>query len=103
MMPPKGNVLVVDDVPANLQVVSEFLKDAGYGVATAIDGERACKRLQHYRPDLILLDIQMPGIDGFETCRRLKANPETRHIPVIFLTALADTVRESSIRLSSVT
>ena len=90
MMPHKGNILVVEDTPANLQVVSKFLKDEGYSVATAIDGERAFKRLQHYRPDLILLDIQMPGIDGFETCRRLKENKEYRHIPVIFLTALSD-------------
>ncbi|MDJ1182290.1 sensor histidine kinase [Roseofilum casamattae] len=94
MMPHKGNILVVEDTPANLQVVSKFLKDEGYSAATAIDGERAFKRLQHYRPDLILLDIQMPGIDGFETCRRLKANPEYRHIPVIFLTALSDRVNK---------
>ncbi|MBP0018582.1 MAG: hybrid sensor histidine kinase/response regulator [Cyanobacteria bacterium SBLK] len=90
----KGHILAVDDTPANLQVIGETLRGAGYAVATAIDGERALKRLQHYQPDLILLDIQMPGIDGFETCRRLKAAPNTEHIPVIFITALSDTLNK---------
>ena len=66
-------ILVVDDTPANLEVVCETLSDAGYEVATAINGDRALKRAQAYPPDLILLDVQMPGIDGFETCQRLKA------------------------------
>jgi len=90
----KGQILAVDDTPANLKVISETLRNAGYTVATAIDGDRALKRLQHYQPDLILLDIQMPGIDGFETCRRLKADPNTEHIPVIFITALSDTINK---------
>lgn len=90
----KGHILAVDDTPANLQVIGETLRSAGYAVATAIDGERALKRLQHYQPDLILLDIQMPGIDGFETCRRLKAAPNTHRIPVIFITALSDTINK---------
>ena len=60
--------------------------DAGYFVATAINGERALKRVQAYPPDLILLDVQMPGIDGFETCKRLKAEPKTASIPIIFMT-----------------
>lgn len=94
MMSNKGQILAVDDIPANLKVISETLRNAGYAVSTAIDGERALKRLQHYQPDLILLDISMPGIDGFETCRRLKADPNTSHIPVIFLTALSDTVNK---------
>jgi signal transduction histidine kinase len=93
-MPNQGQILAVDDTPANLQVIGEALRNAGYTVATAIDGERALKRLQHYQPDLILLDVQMPGIDGFETCRRLKANPKTESIPVIFITALSDTVNK---------
>lgn len=88
----KGLILAVDDTPANLQVISDTLSNAGYTVATALEGERAINRLQHYQPDLILLDVQMPGIDGFETCRRLKANPHTQHIPVIFITALSDTI-----------
>jgi len=94
MMSNKGQILAVDDTPANLQVLVETLHNAGYAVATAINGERALKRLKHYQPDLILLDIQMPGIDGFETCRRLKADRNTCHIPVIFITALADTVNK---------
>ncbi|MEA5503683.1 response regulator [Halotia wernerae UHCC 0503] len=84
-------ILVVDDTPANLEVICETLGDAGYEVITAIDGDRALKRIQTNPPDLILLDVQMPGIDGFETCQRLKANPATANIPVIFLTALSDT------------
>lgn len=86
-----GRILVVDDMPANLEVITEILKGAGYTVMTAIDGERALKRVQTHPPDLILLDVQMPGIDGFETCQRLKSHPETASIPVIFVTALADT------------
>ncbi|MBD2041176.1 response regulator [Microcoleus sp. FACHB-672] len=83
-------ILVVDDTPANLEVMSEVLSDAGYEVAIAIDGERALKQIQHSFPDLILLDVMMPGIDGFETCKRLKENPETFEIPIIFMTALSD-------------
>lgn len=83
-------ILVVDDTPANLEVVTETLSLAGYATSTAISGERALKRLQTYIPDLILLDVQMPGMDGFETCQQLKANPVTAHIPVIFMTALTD-------------
>ena len=93
-MSSKGQILAVDDTPTNLKVIDDTLRNAGYTVATAIDGERALKRLQHYQPDLILLDVQMPGIDGFETCRRLKADRNTRHIPVIFLTALSDTINK---------
>ena len=93
-MSSKGQILAVDDTPINLKVIHETLRNAGYTVATAIDGERALGRLQHYQPDLILLDVQMPGIDGFETCRRLKADRNTCHIPVIFITALSDTINK---------
>jgi signal transduction histidine kinase len=86
-----AKILVVDDTPANLEVICETLGDAGYEVITAIDGDRALKRIQTNPPDLILLDVQMPGIDGFETCQRLKANPATANIPIIFMTALSDT------------
>ncbi len=89
--PSHQRVLVVDDTTANLEVLSEMLVEAGYLVATAIDGERALKRVQTHPPDLILLDVQMPGINGFETCQQLKSNPVTASIPVIFMTALADT------------
>ncbi len=84
-------ILVVDDTPANLDVISEALTDAGYEVAIAIDGERALKQVQYTLPSLILLDVMMPGINGFETCRRLKADAATKDIPVMFMTALSDT------------
>jgi signal transduction histidine kinase len=83
-------ILIVDDVPANLDVISEALSDAGYEVAIATSGERALKRVQINPPDLILLDVMMPGIDGFETCRQFKADAQTRTIPIIFMTALSD-------------
>ena len=83
-------VLIVDDNPANLGVIVDHLEEAGLHVAVAQGGEEALKRAQFIEPDLILLDVMMPGIDGFETCRRLKANEATREIPVIFMTALND-------------
>ena len=83
-------ILIVDDTPANLSVVVDHLEDEGLTVAVAQGGEEALKRAAFIHPDLILLDVMMPGIDGFETCRRLKANETTRAIPVIFMTALAD-------------
>ncbi|MEH2232161.1 MAG: response regulator [Nostoc sp.] len=86
-----GLVLIVDDTPTNLEVVSEMLGDAGFDVAIAISGDRALQQVERRLPDLILLDVMMPGIDGFETCRRLKANDRTCHIPIIFMTALSDT------------
>ncbi len=85
-------VLIVDDTPTNLEVLSEALTDAGFDVAVATTGESAIKQVEYDPPELILLDVMMPGIDGFETCSRLKANPKTKHIPIIFMTALADTV-----------
>ena len=84
-------ILVVDDTPANLDVISDTLTDAGYEVAIALDGERALKQVQCTLPSLILLDVMMPGLNGFETCRRLKALAATKDIPVIFMTALSDT------------
>ncbi|MBE9180030.1 hybrid sensor histidine kinase/response regulator [Oculatella sp. LEGE 06141] len=90
-MSSKGRVLIVDDMIANLEVLSETLSEAGYKVVTAIDGDRVLKRVQSHPPDLILLDVQMPGIDGFETCQQLKSNPATAGIPIIFMTALTDT------------
>ncbi|WP_162806240.1 response regulator [Sphingosinicella terrae] len=83
-------ILIVDDNPVNLGVVVEHLEDHGFDIAVAQGGEEAIGRAEFVRPDLILLDIMMPGIDGFETCRRLKDKDETRDIPVIFMTALAD-------------
>lgn len=86
----EAKILVVDDTPANLEVITETLSSVGYTVATAISGERALKRLNVQIPDLILLDVQMPGMDGFETCHQLKSDPSTASIPVIFITALSD-------------
>jgi DNA-binding response OmpR family regulator len=83
-------ILIVDDTPANLGVVAEHLEHMGYRVLVAQDGEEALERAAHMRPDIILLDVLMPGLDGFETCRRLKAAEGTREVPVIFMTCLAD-------------
>lgn len=85
-----GLVLIVDDTPSNLEVVSETLSDAGFDIAIATSGDRALQQIERRLPDLILLDVMMPGIDGFETCQRLKANDRTCHIPIIFMTALSD-------------
>ncbi|HYC70150.1 MAG TPA: response regulator transcription factor [Opitutaceae bacterium] len=85
-------VLLVDDVPANLGVLLDVLSAAGYAVRVAESGERALTQMREARPDLILVDVMMPGLDGLETCRRLKADPAWRAIPVIFMTALSDVV-----------
>lgn len=90
-MQDKATILVVDDIPNNLEVVRNTLTPQGYTTTTALSGERALKRLQKYPPDLILLDVQMPGISGFETCYQIKQNPEWQNIPIIFLTGLTDT------------
>ena len=91
-----GLILIIDDTLTNLEVVSEALSDAGFDVAIATSGDRALQQLDRRLPDLILLDVMMPGIDGFETCRRIKANARTCHVPIIFMTALTDT--DSKIR-----
>lgn len=88
----ENTILVVDDTPTNLQVLFDVLSEQGYRVAIAKNGETALQRVQSSEPNLILLDVMMPGLDGFETCQRLKANPATRDIPVIFMTALSDSV-----------
>lgn len=85
-------ILIVDDVFTNLEVLSEALTEEGFEVAVATSGESALKQVEYDPPDLILLDVMMPGIDGFETCYRLKQNPLTKDIPVIFMTALSDTL-----------
>lgn len=85
-----AEVLIVDDVPRNIEVVSEILHQRGIEVSFAVSGEQALTFFHYRRPDLVLLDIAMPGMDGFEVCRQLKANAETKDIPVIFLTAKAE-------------
>jgi DNA-binding NtrC family response regulator len=84
------NVLVVDDTPTNVGVLLEMLGREGCRVLVARDGDSALEQAQYGKPDLILLDVMMPGIDGFETCRRLKRDARTADIPVIFMTALGD-------------
>ncbi len=88
---PDPVILIIDDDPNNLAIVSEYLEDCDYTVLIAEDGKSGLKRADYAQPDLILLDIMMPGIDGYETCRRLKDMESTKNIPVIFMTALAET------------
>ena len=85
-----ADILIVDDTPANLNVLSAILGKRGYRVRPAINGALALKAAQKAAPDLILLDLQMPGLDGYEVCRQLKADAQTRDIPVIFISALDD-------------
>jgi signal transduction histidine kinase len=86
-----ATILIVDDIPANLSVMVDHLETNGFRVLVAQNGEEALQRSEFAKPDLILLDVTMPGMDGFEVCRRLKLNPATQPIPVIFMTALTDT------------
>jgi DNA-binding response OmpR family regulator len=85
------SILIVDDNSNNLEVLSETLMRAGFQIAVAIDGESALEQIQYHQPELILLDVMMPGIDGYQTCERIKSNPNTFDIPIIFMTALSDT------------
>ncbi len=87
-MEEKDTILVIDDHPANLEVLVSFLKDQNFTIRIAENGEWALQVLETFQPDIIILDVMMPGIDGFETCRRIKSNVETADIPVVFMTAL---------------
>ena len=94
-VPPRnslGTILVVDDVPENIRLLFETLQGAGYRTLAAVNGERAVRQAQLAHPDLILMDVMMPGVDGFSACRQLKALPATKAIPVVFMTALSETV-----------
>ena len=84
-------VLIVDDVPDNLAVLHDALDESGYTVLVALHGEAALQRAAQALPDIVLLDAMMPGMDGFEVARRLKASPATAHIPIIFMTGLTET------------
>ena len=88
----KSTIMIVDDQPENVKLLIAYLKKSGFRISVAQSGEEAIKRVKRVMPDLVLLDVKLPGIDGFETCRRLKANETTKEIPVIFLTALADAI-----------
>jgi DNA-binding NarL/FixJ family response regulator len=87
----RDTVLVVDDTPESLGFLTDMLDGAGYTVLIATDGESALRLVDQITPDLVLLDAVMPGLDGFETCRRLKKKPPLAHLPVIFMTGLSET------------
>ncbi|NEO78111.1 response regulator [Moorena sp. SIO4G3] len=89
---PKGNILVVDDIPENLHLLSDTLTEQGYDVRGVINGSMALRVAHSVLPDLILLDIKMPDMNGYEVCQRLKASESTRPIPVIFLSALNEVI-----------
>lgn len=86
----RGNILIVDDTPQNLRLLSTLLSDRGYEVRSALDGKMALMGIRAEPPDLILLDIKMPQMNGFAVCEQLKADVATRSIPIIFLSALED-------------
>ncbi len=86
----KGNILLIDDLPENLQLLSDLLIRLDYNVRSVTSGRMALKTIQVKPPDLILLDVKMPEMDGYQVCQKLKANPETKKIPVIFISALDD-------------
>lgn len=90
-MTDKGKILAVDDTMASLKLLSDILRDDGYEVRSALSGELALKAAINNPPELVLLDIRMPDMDGFEVCRQLKAHPNTRDVPVIFVSAVLDT------------
>ncbi|HNW45324.1 MAG TPA: response regulator [Elusimicrobiales bacterium] len=99
----KGEILVVDDTPESVKLMENTFSEAGYNVRTATDGELALASAASAPPELVLLDIRMPGLDGFEVCRRLKALPELRNIPVIFLSGLAEPLeRAEGLKLGAV-
>ena len=85
-----ARVLVVDDLPLNIKVLEAKLASQYYDVITAVDGAAALESAASENPDIMLLDVMMPGIDGFEVCQRVKANPDTAHIPVVMVTALSE-------------
>jgi DNA-binding response OmpR family regulator len=83
----KAKILIVDDNPTNIELLKQVLGDRGYEIMVAMNGEAALKLVSDIKPNLILLDVMMPGIDGYETCKELKSNDKTKEIPVIFTTA----------------
>ena len=87
----RSTILIVDDNPTNLEVLSGVMVDSGWEILVALDGESAIEQMEYARPDLVILDVMMPGIDGFETCYRIKSNAALQDIPIIFMTALSDT------------
>lgn len=90
--PPQDTLLIIDDMPENVMVLLHFLTNKGFTVLVAQDGEEGIETAEYTNPDLILLDVMMPGIDGFEVCDKLKSSDKLKDIPIIFMTALSDTV-----------
>ncbi|MDY6785582.1 MAG: response regulator, partial [Cyanobacteriota bacterium] len=88
LLPPPESILVVDDVALNLRLLSQLLSELGYSVRIANNGRQAIESVRFQKPDLILLDIKMPDIDGYQVCEILKSDNSTRDIPIIFLSAL---------------
>ena len=82
-----SKILIVDDVQLNLDLMKEILSENGYQIATAVNGKSAIAKAKAHKFDLILLDVILPDIDGFDVCSHLKSNPQTQDIPIIFLTA----------------
>ncbi len=89
--PVAGQILIVDDTPGNIKIIASMLKEGGYGISFANSGRKALDIIRLTPPDLVLLDIVMPDMDGFETCQKIKADPETATLPVVFLSNITDT------------
>src|SRR5579864_4323641 len=86
-----ARVLVVDDIPSNIKLLEARLVAEYFDVVSASDGQEALARIAEQEPDIVLLDVMMPGMDGFEVCHRIKSNPKTAHVPVVMVTALDQT------------
>lgn len=98
-----STILIVDDTPNNLNLLFDFLRDVGFKVLVAQSGKSALQKVEYAKPDLILLDVLMPDMDGFETCQLLKSQPSTKDTPIIFMTALSETVdKVKGLRLGAV-
>jgi len=97
----KKTIMVVDDEPLIVKVVQDLFKEEGYKVITAISGQECLEKLKKTSVDLILLDIMMPGMDGWDTCAKIKGDKKTEKIPIVFLTAKTDPVSRSMGGLAS--
>ena len=96
-----ATVLVVDDLPQNVRLMDAVLSPLGFTVVSAMSGEEALDQLARELPDIVLLDIMMPGMDGYETCRRIRANPATSFIPVVMVTASGDAEKVRAIEVGA--